>query len=235
MTIEFGPWGGPLLAVFAKRPSTGKAKTRLAQATSADWALAAAQAMLEDSLDRFATIDLDNPTARQIVYAPADATEYFAKLSNGRFELALQTDGDLGNRLRSFFDQSQEHYKNTIVVGTDSPTLPIQYVADAIRALKTHDLVIGPAFDGGFYLLGMAEKRLRPFHGIAWSTSRVLDQMLDQVGSFAKVAILAPWYDIDTADDWAMMRGHTKAMRRAGIDPGVPRLERLMNDSREFV
>jgi uncharacterized protein len=233
---------GPLLAVFAKQPIAGWSKTRLAQTTSAEWAQAAAQAMVEDSLDRFAEIDLTGPVhpfaaARMIVYAPNDAGEYFAGLSKGRYELMPQSDdGNLGLRLRSFFEWSRKQdYVTTIVVGTDSPTLPVQYVTDAIRALKTHDIVIGPAFDGGFYLVGMTDLPLLPFHGISWSTPRVLDQLIDKVGNNAKVALLAPWYDIDTADDWAMMCGHINAMRRAGLDPGVPRVERLMIEGPDFV
>lgn len=228
---------GPLLAVFAKRPIAGQAKTRLAQSTSPEWAQAAAQAMLEDSLDRFAAIDLTKPVHRVIVYTPNDAGDYFANLSQGRYELTPQkVDSDLGRRLRSFFEWSrQQHYSNTIVVGTDSPTLPVQYVTDAIRTLKTHDMVIGPAFDGGFYLLGMTGRRLCSFRGISWSTPRVLDELIAQVSADTKVALLEPWYDIDTAEDWAVMCGHIKVMRRDGLDPGVPRVERLMIENPNFV
>jgi rSAM/selenodomain-associated transferase 1 len=232
---------GPLLAVFAKRPVAGQAKTRLAQSTSPEWARAAAQAMLEDSLDRFAEIDLTKPlhpfTARMIVYAPNDAGAYFADLAKGRYELRPQSDEDnLGLRIRNFFEWSrQQDYAKTLVVGTDSPTLPVQYVLDAMGALETHDIVVGPAFDGGFYLLGATGFPLPPLHEISWSTARVLDQLIEHVDNHAKVALLAPWYDIDSADDWAMMRGHVNAMRRAGLDPGVPRIERLMIERPDFV
>ena len=241
MTIDFGFPPATVLAVFAKQPIAGQTKTRLAQETSSAWAIAAAEAMLEDSLDLFADIELDcldrehpNPSrknaARQIVYAPANATDYFGILARNRFALTPQSDGDLGDRLGSFFDWAQERFKKTIVVGTDSPTLPADYVTGAIRALDTSDVVIGPAIDGGFYLLGMASKRVRPFKCISWSTPQVLEQMLPQFGRQARIAMLSRWYDIDTVEDWARMRTHIRAMRLRGLDPRVPRVERLMND-----
>ena len=84
-----------LLGVFAKQPRAGHAKTRLAQATSPPWAERVAQAMLEDSLDRFSPVE----AIRAIVYAPADATAFFSQLAHGRYELMPQTDGDLGQRV----------------------------------------------------------------------------------------------------------------------------------------
>jgi len=229
MTIEIGPHSDkPMLAIFAKQPIAGQSKTRLAQTTYPDWAQRAAQAMLEDSLDRLATID----AARAIYFAPANAEAFFDQLSQGRFQLASQPDGDLGWRLRCFFDLVQRDYGRTVVVGADSPTLPTHYITDAFRALQKHDIVIGPACDGGFYLIGMRQKLLRPFVGVNWGSSHVLEELMERLPGDAKPALLAPWYDIDTADDWAMLRGHIKAMRQAGIDPGVPRVERLIEETR---
>lgn len=215
-----------LLGVFAKEPIAGSVKTRLAQATSAPWAQRVAAALLEDSLDRFGQVDAH----RAIVYAPAAASAFFAGLSKGRFELIAQGAGDLGQRLQSFFAHARSHgYSRIVAVGSDSPTLPITYIDDAFGLLDTHDVVIGPAFDGGYYLIGSGPTTIPLFEAIPWSTSRVLETTVERVRTAsATLALLPPWYDVDLLDDWAMLRGHVLAMHQAGIDPGVPHVERLI-------
>src|SRR6266852_1374278 len=142
---------GNLLGVFAKQPTAGKAKTRLAQPTSAEWARRVATALLEDTLDRFGAVAGN----RAIVFAPAEAAAFFAELSKERFELIPQAVGDLGERLRHFFTATRQRgFANVVAVGADSPTLPTEYIEQAFRLLATHDVVIGPAFDGGYYLIG---------------------------------------------------------------------------------
>jgi rSAM/selenodomain-associated transferase 1 len=186
--------------------------------------------MLRDSLDRFAAIE----AARVIVYTPANAADYFDRVSQGRYELIPQADGDLGERLGSFFDWAQNRYRQTVVIGTDSPTLPKYYVMAAVRTLESLDFVLGPACDGGFYLIGMNRQLIRPFSGVSWGTSKVLREVVERIGG-KKLELMPPWYDIDTIDDWNMLVGHVKALRRVGMDPGVPRLERLIDENPKFV
>src|SRR5476649_2911212 len=146
---------GKLLGVFTKQPTAGNVKTRLAAATSPQWAERVAQAFLEDSLDRFSQID----ASRTIAYAPVESGAYLAEISQGRFDLTLQHEGDLAQRLHHFFAQARlQGYARIIAVGTDSPTLPIAYIEHAFQLLQTHDVVIGPAFDGGYYLIGTGPK-----------------------------------------------------------------------------
>jgi rSAM/selenodomain-associated transferase 1 len=217
-----------ILGVFAKQPIAGQVKTRLAEATSPEWAQCAAAAFLEDSLDRFSQIEAD----RTIVYAPKEGSAFFSQLARGRFASIPQQDGDLGHRLQDFFiDAFRQGYSRIIAVGSDSPTLPAAYIELAFRLLETHDVVIGPAFDGGYYLIGTGPDEIRVFEEIPWSTPRVLEQTVKRVGAVsARLALLPLWYDVDTLDDWAMLRGHVLAMRQAGVDPGVPRVERLIQE-----
>ena len=214
-----------VLGIFAKQPIAGHVKTRLAAATSDGWAQRVAQAFLEDSLDRFSHVE----ASRVIAYAPRSGESFFAPLARGRYELAPQDDGDLGQRLRSFFDANCRHGNSRIVVlGADSPTLPVEYVEQAFAALETSDVVIGPAFDGGYYLVG-SSKEVPLFDDIPWSSPHVLVKTIERLqGASARLALLPPWYDVDTADDWAMLCGHVRALRLAGVDPGVPRVEMLM-------
>jgi glycosyltransferase A (GT-A) superfamily protein (DUF2064 family) len=113
-------------------------------------------------------------------------------------------------------------------IGTDSPTLPRQHVEDAFKALDRADVVLGPAADGGYYLIGC--RRLPPiFTGIAWSSATALADTIARLDDPSwQLALLPPWYDVDTPDGWAMLHGHVAALRRAGIDPEVPDTEALL-------
>lgn len=233
-----------LLGIFAKRPLPGEAKTRLAQATSPEWAQRVAVALLEDTLDRFRFF----PVERAIAFTPGAAGEYFANLSQADYECFPQCDGDLGNRLRFFFDTAHDlGFARVVAIGTDSPTLPAGIVERAFRELSDHDVVLGPALDGGYYLIGINRRHHAPrdevdtitrrvmstiFDDIPWSTSGVLTETIARVEKASlRLALLPPWYDIDTADDWAMLCEHIRSMRQAGIDPEVPRLETLLNNA----
>ncbi len=219
---------GRILGIFAKQPIAGCAKTRLAAATSADWSLRVAQALLEDSLDRFGNVVAN----RVILYAPASAGGFFAQLAKDRHDSIAQADGHLGQRLAAFFAHARQlGFSRIVAIGCDSPTVPLEFIEQAFHALADHDAVIGPAFDGGYYLIGSGAKELPIFKGIPWSTSGVLEATVDRLRvASARTALLPPWYDVDTADNWAMLCGHVLAMRRAGIDPGVPHVEQLMQE-----
>jgi glycosyltransferase A (GT-A) superfamily protein (DUF2064 family) len=106
--------------------------------------------------------------------------------------------------------------------------LPVAFIKQAFAELDRADVVLGPATDGGYYLVGCA-RRLPPlFEGIAWGGPRVLlDSIRRLAGSSWRLAVLPPWYDVDTLDDWWALRGHLAALRAAGHDPGVPCTEQL--------
>jgi rSAM/selenodomain-associated transferase 1 len=182
---------------------------------------------MEDTLRRFAQL----PVTRMVVYAPADAAEFFARLAEGRYELLPQAAGDLGDRQQRFFESARGlGFSRIVCVGADSPTLPIEYVERAFALLDSKDLVIGPALDGGYYLIGCESATLPAFDAIPWSTARVLEETLNRAKGL-RLGLLPPWYDVDTLDDWHLLRGHIKAMRAAGIDPGVPCVERLCEET----
>ncbi len=214
-----------MLGIFAKQPAVGAVKTRLAQATSPEWACAVAEAFLLDTLDRFAQLDV----CRTVVFAPPTASDYFVSLGGGRYETIAQSAGDLGERLQHFFSHArQKGHARIVAIGADSPTLPIALVRSAFDLLGEHDVVISPAFDGGYTLIGCNQREIPLFTGIEWSTSRVLEQTITQAThASARLALLPPWYDVDTLDDWRMLRGHVMAIRASGEDPGVRRTEEL--------
>lgn len=215
------------LGLFAKWPTTGTVKTRLAP-DDADWGARVAHAFLLDALGRFAAVDAE----RQLVFTPTGRQTDFAVLAADRFRLTPQVEGELGQRLAAFFDGQFDAGATAVVaIGTDSPTLPVELVTRAFGELENADVVLGPATDGGYYLVGCGVDRPPLFHNIAWSSSRVLaDTIAAMTEPRWRLALLPPWYDVDTANDWELLRGHVAAMRRAGIDPGLPHTEALLCD-----
>jgi rSAM/selenodomain-associated transferase 1 len=214
-----------VLGVFAKRPAPGAVKTRLAAETSPNWSALVADAFLRDTLARFR----DLPVRRVVAFAPASEREFFAAVAGDQFELARQADGDLGRRLETFMRQQLDRgARRIVVVGTDSPTLPEEYVAEAFRLLNETDVVVGPATDGGYYLLGCAARLPPAFDGIDWGGPTVLADTLARIPSDWQLGLLPPWYDVDTLADWHFLRGHLAAIRRAGQVLQVPATERLL-------
>src|SRR5262249_27123228 len=124
--------------------------------------------------------------------------------------------------------QFERGARQVVVVGTDSPTVPLDHVRGAFKCLESTDVVLGPATDGGYYLIGSSRPVPLIFTHIRWSASEGLRPTIARVGSLSlKLALLPPWYDVDTLDDWRMLRGHLAAMRHAGLDPLAPHTEAL--------
>jgi rSAM/selenodomain-associated transferase 1 len=213
-----------VLGLFAKWPAPGLVKTRLCGSDPLRGARIA-RAFLLDTLERFAATEAH----RTLVYTPPEAADGFHDLAAGRFDLTPQGDGDLGHRLARFIaTQQAEAATSIVVIGADSPTLPAELVEQAFAQLQSADLVLGPACDGGYYLLGCGPRLPPIFDRIDWGGPEVLRQTIDSLSDPTwHLGLLPPWYDVDTPEDWAMLRGHLAALRRAGIDPGAPHTEAL--------
>jgi rSAM/selenodomain-associated transferase 1 len=221
------PDDGPrVLGLFAKWPAPGAAKTRLCAGRPAEWGARVARAFLLDTLERLAGVG----DRRVLAFAPPAAQADFAALVRGCFALAPQAAGDLGERLVRFAaEQFAAGAGSLVLVGADSPTLPVEYVERAFAELGRADVVLGPATDGGYYLIGFGSRVPPVFDGIAWGTSRTLADTVARLAGW-RLALLPPWYDVDTPDDWAMLCGHLAALRRAGTDPGAPHTEVLARE-----
>jgi rSAM/selenodomain-associated transferase 1 len=209
-----------VLGLFAKRPDPGRVKTRLAAATSPEWAARVADAFLRDTVERLAAV----PVRRCLAFAPHDSEPFFAEVVAGRFDLTPQADGGLGVRLAAFADgQFRAGAGKVVLVGTDSPTLPVEWVTQAFAELDSAEVVVGPATDGGYYLIGLTPRAPPLFDGIAWSGPDVLRATVERLTDPSDLLrVLPPWYDIDTLEDWRMLRGHLAALLRSGNDPRVP-------------
>ena len=211
-----------VLGIFAKVPQPGRVKTRLAAETSPEFAAQVADAFLRDTLCRLGSIDAE----RWLVLAPALADSALASSAGTAYRLAEQGYGDLGRRLQRFFEaRIAAGAERVIVVGADSPTLPPSFVTLAFEQLDHADVVLGPATDGGYYLIGCARHLPSMFAGLDWGSATVLRDTVARLDPGCRLSLLPPWYDVDTLEDWRLLQSHVAALRQSGADPQVPHTE----------
>lgn len=222
------------LTVFAKQPMPNRVKTRLVPPLSPEQAATLYTAFLTDWCESLAELpDVDIV----IAYTPPEAQPDLQALIGEDVIYIPQIGDGLGERLVSATQWAVQHgYTKILIVGSDSPTLPILYVSEAIALLDTRDIVIGPSVDGGYYLIGFSAATLTTavpniFEEIAWSTADVLQQTITRIQSTeATLGLLPPWYDIDTAEDLAFLYAHISAMRLAGDTVQAVRTESLLKE-----
>lgn len=218
--------------VFAKNPIPNAVKTRLIPSLSPEQAATLYAAFLTDwcrALAELSNVDLI------IAYTPADARPDLQALIGDDAIYIPQVGIDLGERLTSATQWAAEHgYTKILLVGSDSPTLPILYISQALTLLDSRNIVIGPSTDGGYYLIGFSVEALTTtiphvFEDIAWSTAAVFQQTVTRIRE-AKVTfgLLPPWYDIDTPEDLTFLHAHISATRLAGGTVQAVRTESLL-------
>ena len=192
----------PAVAVMAKVPGIGAVKSRLHAALTADRATELYRCFLLDRLDAVAELDGVTPI---VAFTPDEAEQVMRELAPARLQLVAQRGADLGERLSALLTGLLERgHVGAIAIDSDSPTLPMEYVAEAAHALADGrcDLVLGPCEDGGYYLVGLKSSQPSLFEGIPWSTDAVFAMTLDKarVRGLA-VHVLPRWFDVDTEAD----------------------------------
>ena len=194
------------IAIFAKAPVPGLAKTRLAPALGAQGAAALAERLLNHAVAQAVAAGLGPVT----VWATPDVTHpAFTRLqAQHRVRLAVQCDGDLGARMAAAFAAAFAAGAGRVaIIGTDCPGLRDAHLLQAFALLETNDLVLGPATDGGYYLLGLCQSRPELFRNKAWSTDSVLADTLADAGRLGlRVAFLPTLRDVDNGADLAVWR-----------------------------
>ena len=206
--------------LFVKSPAAGSAKTRLRSHLSDGQRAALYAAFIVDSAESLLASAAE---LKVIAYAPATAEVEIRRLlpdESGEVQFVPQPEADLGDRMASLIEWSFEKgARRTVLLGSDSPSLPSSFIDRGLELLQENDLVLGPSTDGGYYLVGQSRTDSAVFAGIDWSTGRVLEQTLAAAGS-SKLGLLPPWYDVDTPPEAAFLRVHLEAMRRAGSSGG---------------
>lgn len=221
-----------VLGVFAKEPRPGHVKTRLAAAMGAEQAARLYEACLCDFLDRIEPLNM----TKVIAYSPESAADYFERLAQAQFRLVAQCQGDLGERMRAFFHQQfQKDASRVVLVGSDSPDLPIHLVGSAFALLEVFDIVLGPSHDGGYYLVGMNRWIPELFDDVPWGSETVLKATLANAEARClRVALLDPWYDLDRVEDVSRLWERIGEAERAGSEIGLRRIKVVIAETRNI-
>ncbi|HWD57593.1 MAG TPA: TIGR04282 family arsenosugar biosynthesis glycosyltransferase [Stellaceae bacterium] len=207
---------------MAKAPRVGHAKTRLVPPLSAEDAAALSACFIRDAAENIAAAAQQAAIEGYIAFAPPDAEAEFRPLLPPETRLLPSRRPGLG---ASLYDAAADllgaGYGSVCLINSDSPTLPTSILVAAVRALAPPGdrLVLGPAEDGGYYLIGLKQAHRRLFEDIAWSTPQVLAQTNERGHEIGLVAtLLQVWYDVD--DIGSLRRLHAQ-FQLAGDGPAI--------------
>ena len=183
-----------LICVFAKPPVAGEVKTRLE--LPPDSAVRLAQAFLDDTLEAAARV----PWAEVAIASTAPIASTFSVL--------LQGEGDLGARIERVLRAALALAPAAIAIGADAPALPSRFLEAARAALRNHDAALGPAEDGGFYLLALRSCPPGLLADLPWSADDTSARTLERLRARGLLtAVLDPWFDVDRPEDLVRLRG----------------------------
>jgi len=188
------------LIIFVKNAELGKVKTRLAATLGAQKAFE-----IYDQLLRYTHSLALAVEAKRTVY-------YSSKLEkndlwSGAFDKAVQKDGDLGQRMSAAFAHQLRIHDKVLIIGSDCAQLTSGIIAEAFEKLESYDLVIGPANDGGYYLLGMKSYHPIIFEGVSWSSEKVFQETITKIEQIRKSHLVLPQLiDVDDENDWNQVK-----------------------------
>lgn len=187
------------LGIFAKFWTPGKVKTRLAATIGDVESASVYHAMLNYLVDNLQTVG----DQRTIAFTPQTSQPSFLELgasTDSTWQCVAQVDGSLGQRMTHFFSSafSDSKTRNVVLIGSDCPMITPDLCRDAFAALQNNDVVLGPTFDGGYYLVGMSNRFYDVFSGITYSTESVLGQTIKKLQADQRAfALLPQLQDID--------------------------------------
>ncbi len=184
-----------LIITFTRNPELGKVKTRLAKTIDNPSALAIYKKLLEHTESILRPLTCDKAVYYSVKIRENDVWD------NSIYQKHQQHGNDLGERMANAFKYGFENdYKKIIIVGSDLYDLKLEHINQAFEALEDNDVVLGPAEDGGYYLLGMKELHAKLFQNKNWGTSSVLKETLDNLEQ-ENVFLLETLNDIDVYSD----------------------------------
>lgn len=182
---------------MTKTPIPGKVKTRLAASVGDQMACSIYEYLLKHTAEFCRRVDAD----RQVWYAPTLVAD--DAFSDADFHKTLQVEGDLGVKMQAAFQAAfAEGMERAVIIGSDCYDLTAERLTEAFAALEEHDVVLGPALDGGYYLLGLRQMVPQVFQDKPWSQAHLLattTKELEQLGH--SYALLPPLSDIDYLED----------------------------------
>jgi uncharacterized protein len=189
------------IIIFIKNPVLGKVKTRLAATVGDEKALAIYHQLLLHTQKITSSLDAQ----RLLFYS--DHVEKNDDWSSILFEKKVQNGHDLGERMKNAFAETLSKNQKVIIIGSDCAELTTAILDEAFLSLEKNDFVVGPAVDGGYYLLGMNYFEPALFDDIVWSSDAVLEKTIEKIKNLNKnVAFLPQLNDTDNEEDWLKIK-----------------------------
>lgn len=205
-----------IVSIFARAPEPGRTKPRLIPELGPERAIQLAEAFLEDIVAMARTLDW----AECIIAAATRFERPYFKTH----EVWLQSEGDLGERLEKILRLALKRREIVLAIGDDTPNLPAALLESARNALATADAVLGPALDGGFYLIGLNDCPVGLLAEIQWSHTTTLAATMAKLDQFGmKTVLINPWYAVDGPDDLERLR-----RQLAGDPSAAPKTAELL-------
>ncbi|MHA2426151.1 MAG: TIGR04282 family arsenosugar biosynthesis glycosyltransferase [Candidatus Thorarchaeota archaeon] len=187
--------------IVMKYPEKGEVKSRLAKSIGEDSATNLYRAFIQDTIDTVESLEFPF----HLAISPPDAQEQFTRFLGFGYNFFPQRGANLGERLRNgFHTMFDAGYTQVIALASDCPDLPAHLLKEAFSCFQSHDVVLGPAPDGGYYLIGFSKDTFIPeaFDSLSWSTDTVLQETLARIKPFSeRIHLLSEWQDIDTKND----------------------------------
>jgi len=190
------------MGIMMKTPRNGFSKTRLSPPLSPEEAAGISRCFLKDTSVVIEALSRQDPFVVGVaIYTPVGSEGDLGELLPPGFKMIAQREGDFGTRLSGAAeDLFSVGFSAVCLIGSDSPTLPFHYLQDLATFLKEPKdrMVIGPCWDGGYYLLGLRDAHTRLFENITWSTDRVYGETIERSKEINLPAVTLPvWYDVD--------------------------------------
>jgi rSAM/selenodomain-associated transferase 1 len=190
----------PVVGVMARAPSC-EGKSRLIRQLRTSDGAGLRTALLRDTLAAVAPIHAE----KAVLYTPLDGEAEIQRVTPFDAKFLAQRGATLGERMRNgASDLLALGFGCVVLVGADLPTLPAAYVVNALERLtqRRESLILGPAEDGGYYLIGLTRVHDELFEDIPWGTPDVLQRTLEAAGALRlRVELLPVWYDVDLSSD----------------------------------
>jgi rSAM/selenodomain-associated transferase 1 len=189
------------LLFFVRNPLPGRVKSRLAKVLGEEVVADLYKSFILDMLSALEKKDFP----LSVCFYPADSLADIKRVLGDHYRYQPQQGTDLGERMdRCFSEVFSAGVNRAILIGSDVPDLSMAIIDEAFASLQGADIVIGPALDGGYYLIGFTKDNFTPgvFRGLPWGTETVLQQTIDRLKNLRRTFHLLPtWEDIDTLKD----------------------------------
>jgi rSAM/selenodomain-associated transferase 1 len=193
------------IIIMAKVPRAGNVKTRLQPRLTPEQSADFAACLLFDTIEKVKS--LGNELI--IAYTPPNELEYFNRFSLAKETLFSEQKGiDLGEKIFNAFEFAfRWEADSAVMIGTDSPTFPIEFIENALTDLKTYDAVLGKTSDGGFYLIGLSRLKTEIFENVEWSSTKTFRQTKENIlRAGFRLKEIPGWYDVDEPPDLEKLR-----------------------------